>query len=78
MVAFHEIGSFYPTIAGESVFRNKILKLRDAKGLISDHDCELHRGGTAGVGHLAGARAWRTRIWTVPKLSPILYKSFSH
>jgi len=24
------------------------------------------------------AKAWRTRIWTVPKLSPILYKSFSH
>ena len=22
------------------------------------------------------AKAWRTRIWTVPKLSPILYKLF--
>jgi len=38
-------------------------------------DVHAHRGRR--LGHLATAKAWRTRIWTVPKLNPILYKLFS-
>ena len=57
MVAFHEELGLSPTIAGESMFRNKIPETlqprrlcNGMKTLISDHDYELHLGGTAKPG----------------------------
>jgi len=57
MVAFHEELGLLPTIAGESMFRNKIPETLEPhrlcigmKTLISDHDYELHFGGTAKPG----------------------------
>jgi hypothetical protein len=57
MVAFHEELGVSPTIAGESVFRNKFPETLEPhrlcngmKSNISDHDYELHLGGTAKPG----------------------------
>jgi hypothetical protein len=47
MVAFHKKVSLLPTIVGESVFRNKILKPRNPKGLISIVTANSTLGGTA-------------------------------
>jgi hypothetical protein len=57
MVAFHKEMPCSSTIAGESMFRNKIPETltpgclcNGMKALISDHDYELYLGGTAKTG----------------------------
>src|ERR1700680_729979 len=60
MVAFHKEFRVASTITGKNVFRNKIPETLNPgclyngmKTLISDHDYELHLGGTAKPGRLA-------------------------
>jgi hypothetical protein len=57
MVAFHEELGLLPTIAGKSIFRNKIPETpqphrlcNGMKGLIPDHEYKLHLGGIAKPG----------------------------
>ena len=54
MVAFHEEVGLLPTVAGKSIFRNKIPETPEPcrlcngmKTLIPDYDCELHARSTA-------------------------------
>ena len=47
VVAFHKDVSLLPTITGESLVRNKILKLCNAKGLIPIMTASSTLGGTA-------------------------------
>jgi hypothetical protein len=63
MVAFHEKVGLFTTIAGESIFRNKIPETpqpcrlcNGMKTLISDHDYELHLSGTVILGIQKGFR----------------------